>query len=1475
VTSYIPYGYSFVSATQPPVLDSDPSTEVLYGEDNDGDGQQDVLHAYGLQLFDIAALQDLYGRQYNTRTNNDTYTLNQGLGRNGDKNDAFIYTIWDGGGDDTIDASSFDTNSALIDLRQGAFSSIGTNGAGMAGFAFTTGVGGNIDTITTEIQNVAIAFHTVIENATGTDHGDILIGNAWGNVLDGGAGDDFIYGDGVVYDGDAGFGALESEDDPFRSYGVRDGIHGAADDFSGDDTLIGGAGDDHLFGGAGTDTADYSQDFSQGGTNGITVTLNAQGNGTAIDGFGDTDMLRSIENVMGTSSDDTFTLDAPGSGITINGGSGRDSVRYKTGIIDYNNDGKVTGADAELTSIESITVGTPTYMMPYHDDFILSHTRTGIHSYETAPSGLSATFDITLEDRAYEVHRGGITVGGRHSWEFAIGEQSIYGEIALSNGVTHEGYLVNNRAFGWDLDDVISDIVKLNHSFATLAGTNHGDTFNISSNAGLISIDLRLLTGTGDDTVYLDPDIAPIVNIDVNFNGGHDVVYNAEGLDSLSIWNGISLSDIGLQKIGSGSVFDLKVDAGSFGSVTLKDISAGLAPEIILQSGGSIVIDPLSGAVSLQGTNTYAPFVEGTNGVDFWNARDGVDQTFDAGESLDVMTGGTGNDTLLGGGGDDVMRNGTFSFDGTSLILNGGGNDYFAGGAGDDRYTISKTSFTTLSDVQGINNIDIVGTFATDFSWVVNGNSLDLYDGANKFSTLVDATEFSQITLINIDGGVTNTIFSVSDIMAGTPQFIHTTGGDDIVSVATWNEGVGVNLFNGNDIFFGGDFDDQVTGSGGDDLLIGSAGNDLFFVSSGNNTVFGNDGNDTIFSTSSSPNSYINTLDGGAGFDQYNIRPYGHTTISDSDSANAITISLIDPKDIVFSMNGSDLLAYNKNVSLSSEFLTIQNAGSLADSIITLVPSFDSSSIYVAPILDVINGTGSFYEISDDDDFIDLSLAAQAIPTYKIEAHEGDISSTGAFLQAGDDVYIGSLFDDIVHGESGADTLSGIVGNDTLYGESGNDTLFGGAGDDVLYGGSGNDTIDGGEGNDILVGGSGNDTLSGGLGDDTYLFTSGDGFDTIDDIGGNDTLVIDGDFSLSDLRFIQNGVDLIIDIASGVTINGFFNSGGSTSLENLTFLQSGTTVSFDDVSIAPNQEPVAVDDTFWMDHDSLLKGNVLDDNGAGVDFDLEGSALTVEEDLFSTSAGGNVFLNDDGSFLYAASIGFIGQDSFTYTLSDDLGAQSIGTVTINVTPAAGDRVGTEGNDFLFGTQGDDTIFGLGGNDFLMGRQGDDMLSGGDGNDRLLGGMGDDVMIGGDGKDRLLGGMGDDTLSGGAEDDFLLGGAGDDYLSGGTGNDILFGGSGADIFVFEQDGGLDTVKDFNAWRHGDALDISDILTAFDPLEDDIADFVQLETNGYGFHRKTVVSVDADGGGDSFAAVAIIQGTHNIDLLAMLDNGSLIV
>jgi Ca2+-binding RTX toxin-like protein len=111
------------------------------------------------------------------------------------------------------------------------------------------------------------------------------------------------------------------------------------------------------------------------------------------------------------------------------------------------------------------------------------------------------------------------------------------------------------------------------------------------------------------------------------------------------------------------------------------------------------------------------------------------------------------------------------------------------------------------------------------------------------------------------------------------------------------------------------------------------------------------------------------------------------------------------------------------------------------------------------------------------------------------------------------------------------------------------------------------------------------------------------------------------------------------------------------------------------------------------------------------------------------------------------------------------------------------KIGTDGPDYLRGTNGDDNLIGKGGNDILNSLAGDDDLLGGRGKDLVVGGKAccdESDFSGGD--KNLLGGPGNDAVAGGLGSDNVVGGQGNDLVDGYTGSDKLVGGPGTDLIT---------------------------------------------------------------------------------------------
>jgi len=175
-----------------------------------------------------------------------------------------------------------------------------------------------------------------------------------------------------------------------------------------------------------------------------------------------------------------------------------------------------------------------------------------------------------------------------------------------------------------------------------------------------------------------------------------------------------------------------------------------------------------------------------------------------------------------------------------------------------------------------------------------------------------------------------------------------------------------------------------------------------------------------------------------------------------------------------------------------------------------------------------------------------------------------------------------------------------------------------------------------------------------------------------------------------------------------------------------------------------------------------------------------------------------------------------------------------------------------GNDLLNVIRtysGDDVIFGEGGRDHLFGGRGDDYLYGGIGWDILWGGYGEDTLIGGSGIDRLVGGPGQDNLYGGG---------------------ISTNDGTKDIFTMHEVGfgEADIIHDFE--KGIDKINIVELLTGYDPLNDAIEDFVALSLDLDG---NSTISVDLEGA-NNFVDVFIVNNTSWDNLNDFINTTALI-
>ncbi|WP_114949095.1 M10 family metallopeptidase C-terminal domain-containing protein [Microvirga calopogonii] len=154
-------------------------------------------YAQSPMMYDIAALQHLYGANYATNSGNTVYAWSpttgemfiNGVGQGAPGGNKILQTVWDGGGTDTYDFSNYATG-VTIDLRPGSWTTTASTQLAKLHWDGSKTAAGNIANALLYNNDA----RSLIENAKGGSGDDIIVGNAAANTLWGGAGNDRLSG---------------------------------------------------------------------------------------------------------------------------------------------------------------------------------------------------------------------------------------------------------------------------------------------------------------------------------------------------------------------------------------------------------------------------------------------------------------------------------------------------------------------------------------------------------------------------------------------------------------------------------------------------------------------------------------------------------------------------------------------------------------------------------------------------------------------------------------------------------------------------------------------------------------------------------------------------------------------------------------------------------------------------------------------------------------------------------------------------------------------------------------------------------------------------------------------------------------------------------------------------------------------------------------------------------------------------------
>ncbi len=362
----------------------------------------DTYSPVGPMIYDIAAMQYLYGANTGYNNGNSTYSFNGAH---------TAYAIWDGGGVDMISASTYAGN-AVINLRENLNSetTIGDTHLWMAvGANIENAEGGSgLDSITGNALANALYGKAGGDTLFGGDNNDTLVGGTaivdptdGADSIVGGAGSDVIYGNGG---GDTIMGG-SAVADPSDS---ADTIYGGG----GSDIIYGNGGSDTLCGGGSSVDPNDSADTVYGGGGSDTILGNGGddslcGGGSVVDPNDVADMLyggAGNDYVLGNGGADTLVGSAGND--TLHGGVGNDVYSFISAdgvdtILQFENAGSVLGDVIQLASnINGLSISSASD--------VLAHIT---YSGSSAVIDLGSSNTITIE---------GITSGAFVASDFVI-----------------------------------------------------------------------------------------------------------------------------------------------------------------------------------------------------------------------------------------------------------------------------------------------------------------------------------------------------------------------------------------------------------------------------------------------------------------------------------------------------------------------------------------------------------------------------------------------------------------------------------------------------------------------------------------------------------------------------------------------------------------------------------------------------------------------------------------------------------------------------------------------------------------------------------------------------------------------------------------------------------------------------------------------------------------------------------------------
>ncbi len=861
-----------------------------------------------------------------------------------------------------------------------------------------------------------------------------------------------------------------------------------------------------------------------------------------------------------------------------------------------------------------------------------------------------------------------------------------------------------------------------------------------------------------DGVVWTDVQIRDKL-IAASATSGNDIItgyYTADlldGGDGNDILRGEGGGDTYLFGRGSGNdtiqeyfvhVYEDYPDTVKFGA----DIN--LSQVNFVRSGDDLVISIVNASDTL---TVQGHFASGRQGeVEFFEFADGSKLTAAQVLSNSLVTASTpGDDTIIGGIDED-------------LLDGGAGNDTLKGGKGADTYVFGLGYGQDLIDENSNPNGSLTdkvvfkaGIAPEDLILTRVGDNL-VISIAGSSDTLTIKQQFWSRNSASIDGQnriesfhfANGLVWSADEVDMRILQAMQTAGDDIVIGFET---------------------DDTLDGGAGNDTLKGGKGADTY--------VFGLGHGQDLIDENSNPNGSLTDKvvfkAGIAPEDLILTRVGDNLVISIAGSSDSLTI-----KQQFWSRDSASIYGQNRIESFHFASGLVWSADEVDIRVLQGMQTAGDDTVIAYETDDVLDG-GAGNDTLKGGSGADTYLFGRGYGQDRIE-ESGGLSDQVVFKEGiePEDLTLTRIGKDLViaiAGSTDALTISGQFWSRASAWDFGPGRIesFHFA-DGTIWSATdiqlrvlqsmqtyGDDAVFGYETDDQFNGGTGNDTLTGGVGSDTYVYSRGDGHDTIDETGANegtaDKLLLTGVASTA-VRIERNGGDVTLVIAETaigagdggrITLIGQYPSQTDRGVESVEFSNGVTWTKADIANIIAQQiassgvshPGTSLDDTVigssggdvidgYAGNDTLQGGAGSDTYrfgvGSGNDIVIEtsGAADIDRIDLLGLNPN-DVVLTRTGDHLFIA----IKATGETLKVQDQFYSTGYGVEQIVFANATiWDRTAIQQAAWIKGDGADNTLTGSSANETLDGGGGNDTLKGGAGSDvyRFGIGSGNDIVI---------------------------------------------------------------------------------------------------------------------------------------------------